>query len=867
MGPSTARATVRRMFSAQESLTSQASMSGFQEDTAVPPVSSGTPEPVVSKQQPQPTAQAQKGQSQPAPRRSGSRQYSRRPTVDMTNTNTQLAVKGAVLVGAATPEPAPIIVDEKPPEGMKYLSEALLPAETLTRMRRAMRRLFLEHIESWAPFVEERAMAAVAAKTEELNNELDLRLHLHAPRANRARMDVHNVRAAELIAHRRRVDEHCAGVVVALDSQRDAFTSMTDDHNSHVAKLKESMEGYVGRLALSGSVQAVFALQKDASKLFDSHLRSIRLSLRTFRDQLDTTLTKLRDANLRFRQSFRSFSEGGNFCIAEIHEYRSRLEELDQAIDETESSIASDLGGREIEQMDAASAEMARFEERFRHHAEDLSLLQREERELGVAMVKVRSEMGIVEADSKDVASRLERLEAFCARCRDPSAPWQSKASAAGPDAYGVQHGGSLSGGVNGADASQGGDADYDAFQTGRVTPALFRRLDVIRRAIHRRAVYLDCLQVPVRLQDLESQLRQIYMFDGPSLSHASSMDSRSNTVERMREIALGPDDLTADMSSGIELISLAGSQAQLRALAGGEGTSGRMSVAGMLPTIEGDNGRDMEGRRSMSRQMMNNPKLTRGSRANSLSNSSLNSVNLNNEDDGGNGVAKSSRPRNVRKKEQQRNSQQRQQKPAASDDKPKERLVTYTSRVTSILDNARRKIFVACDTYFKEKGDRPVLRRDRIDDSREGYLFIINNKLDQIRSKTETFRNDALGEFRSQLRRFLKILHQIPDIAYADVMASIVAMASQQRQNQSISFDVRWREWAESKRLHRESLRPNLGHPNNRSQLDDLCDRETNRSGSAMLGIKGHVHALEELEAHYGEIFLERVQLVTGTL
>ena len=35
------------------------------------------------------------------------------------------------------------------------------------------------------------------AKVEELNSELDLRLHLHEPRAARAEQDVHNVRAGE----------------------------------------------------------------------------------------------------------------------------------------------------------------------------------------------------------------------------------------------------------------------------------------------------------------------------------------------------------------------------------------------------------------------------------------------------------------------------------------------------------------------------------------------------------------------------------------------------------------------------------------------------------------------------------------------
>ena len=48
-------------------------------------------------------------------------------------------------------------------------------------------------------------------QTEELNSELDLRLHLHEPRCRRAELDVHNVRAAELVMHSERVVRHCKG--------------------------------------------------------------------------------------------------------------------------------------------------------------------------------------------------------------------------------------------------------------------------------------------------------------------------------------------------------------------------------------------------------------------------------------------------------------------------------------------------------------------------------------------------------------------------------------------------------------------------------------------------------------------------------
>lgn len=53
-------------------------------------------------------------------------------------------------------------------------------------------------VQNWTDEAIQRAHSIIAAKSDELNSELELRLHLHAPRARRAELDVHNVRAGEL---------------------------------------------------------------------------------------------------------------------------------------------------------------------------------------------------------------------------------------------------------------------------------------------------------------------------------------------------------------------------------------------------------------------------------------------------------------------------------------------------------------------------------------------------------------------------------------------------------------------------------------------------------------------------------------------
>ena len=56
---------------------------------------------------------------------------------------------------------------------------------------------FLNHLENWFEEGSLKASTIVAAKINEIEKELELRLHLHEPRMKRAEMDVHNVRACK----------------------------------------------------------------------------------------------------------------------------------------------------------------------------------------------------------------------------------------------------------------------------------------------------------------------------------------------------------------------------------------------------------------------------------------------------------------------------------------------------------------------------------------------------------------------------------------------------------------------------------------------------------------------------------------------
>ena len=65
------------------------------------------------------------------------------------------------------------------------------PCSSLPRLRAG----FFEHLEKWFDQCVLNARIIVASKVDELDSELELRLHLHKPRLEQVEKDIHNVRA------------------------------------------------------------------------------------------------------------------------------------------------------------------------------------------------------------------------------------------------------------------------------------------------------------------------------------------------------------------------------------------------------------------------------------------------------------------------------------------------------------------------------------------------------------------------------------------------------------------------------------------------------------------------------------------------
>ncbi|GFO20003.1 coiled-coil domain-containing protein 180-like [Plakobranchus ocellatus] len=302
-----------------------------------------------------------------------------------------------------------------------YIKSIDIPEDVIIRVKKAIRLNFLDHLDSWCEQAVERSDSVVIAKCEELNSELDLRLHLHQPRPRRAELDVHNVRAAELVLHAERVVRHCSGMEQSLAELGTKFKAMSHEHNKLANKFRADIEALEIVFVNATKSARLVKLQNQVSVELDKFMSVIRASLRQFRQHLDQTLQMLRESNARFIKSFKVFSEGGNFCPEEIEEHRKKLEKMSAMIDSTEGSIMSDLEGMESRRLDTATKIAVEFEDRFKSHMSDLVFIERVARWLTNTQVKIKAEVANSNGQAQKLVHMLDTLERRVDACARPN--------------------------------------------------------------------------------------------------------------------------------------------------------------------------------------------------------------------------------------------------------------------------------------------------------------------------------------------------------------------------------------------------------------------------------------------------------------
>ncbi|XP_066466950.1 coiled-coil domain-containing protein 180 [Tiliqua scincoides] len=307
-----------------------------------------------------------------------------------------------------------------------HLEQVYLSQGFFADLRRHIRLQFFEHLEKWFEQTLSHAWIIVAAEREELKSELRLRIHLHEPRQGRVEKDVYRVRMAELRLHNERLVRHCAGVVQALNKEKESFLKLREDQNSVSRAFQQRIQDMENIFLVESRADKLLSLSNNLHGELVNHMEVMQVSLRSYRQYLEESLGKLRDANTDFLKACKLFSDGGNFSPEEVENLMKSLEKESERIDFVEGLIMIDLEKMESTYMEQATEVITKFESRFRYLALDRVFMEKMQRFLTNVQVKIKSEVAKSNFQTKTINSHLENLICKIDACAYPTVDKES---------------------------------------------------------------------------------------------------------------------------------------------------------------------------------------------------------------------------------------------------------------------------------------------------------------------------------------------------------------------------------------------------------------------------------------------------------
>ncbi|XP_041523268.1 coiled-coil domain-containing protein 180 [Microtus oregoni] len=305
------------------------------------------------------------------------------------------------------------------PFSTKYIEQVTIPHKLIVKVKKGLRAGFFEHLEKWFDQCALNARIIVAAKVDELDSELELRLHLHKPRLEHVEKDIHNVRAAELLLHQERLDNHCAGVIETLKKEKQMFCQFQEEQAVRSKNFRRKIYDMEHIFLNATKSQKLVSLTKILHRELLSYVDVIQVSLRSFRQYLEESLGKLRYTNIDFVKHCRLFSEGGNFSPEEIQLLCQRLEKEATRIEFVESLIMIHMEKMETEYLDQANDVINKFESKFHNLSSDLIFVEKIQRLMTNLQVNIKCQVAKSNSQSEGLNSSLEQLQHKIQTCRD----------------------------------------------------------------------------------------------------------------------------------------------------------------------------------------------------------------------------------------------------------------------------------------------------------------------------------------------------------------------------------------------------------------------------------------------------------------
>jgi hypothetical protein len=105
--------------------------------------------------------------------------------------------------------------------------------------------------------------------------------------------------------HDERVERHIHGVQETLEQTDADYRRMLTDFSKSIVTYKDDIFGLENVFVNATTSGRLLSLQDRLIKKRDTFMENVRVSLRTFRKRFDDAMQYLRQANVKFRKSFK----------------------------------------------------------------------------------------------------------------------------------------------------------------------------------------------------------------------------------------------------------------------------------------------------------------------------------------------------------------------------------------------------------------------------------------------------------------------------------------------------------------------------------------------------------------------------------
>ncbi|XP_009951815.1 PREDICTED: coiled-coil domain-containing protein 180, partial [Leptosomus discolor] len=696
-----------------------------------------------------------------------------------------------------------------------YLKYVLIKETMFVELKKQIRLWFFEHLEKWFAESLSDSRVFVAAKKEELDSELQLRLDLCQQRQENIETNIYNVRAGEMLLHKERLKCHCSEVGEALKKEKAEFITFCDQQNNIIEDLRSRIHDMESVFLSAPMTEKLVSFSDSVHSELQDRLEAIQVSLRSYRNSLEEALGKLRDSNVDLLKACRLSLKGGDFSPEEAKSFIKRLQRESENIDSFERLIKTDMEKMESSCLKQATELINRSEKKLRHLFASRVFMEKMQRFLANLKVRIKSEVANSNLQAATLNSSLEKLRQKIDACAQPTADKEALTS----------------------------EEWYDFTQG-------------VSKELKKRSQYLDCLLVKAmspRADEDFTPLATDVELQGPIALASRTECLRVNN----KVMVMGLDPVKYPLLNPSRMEKSALDDLSIRVI---------KNLLEIEPSRKSSGLNEERGDHSHPLRPANIPTSKRTSQlhvSDEGPQSSATSRCATQTSKGSSFKKKKNMPTGRKQKHTSpvRSVKRFQifgEKPPESD--------TFKGIIRNILWTGNSSLLSLAKEFYG-KGKRQMTMPEGLPESFELCAEMFNKRLLSYQSQTDDYYNASLTEFHDQLKLFEKELPHVSRLAVDSLFKEHEQKLSYSTDQIRHHFNKQLEDWESMKAVHRNRLHPSLGHPDNLLQLDALCQEEIKRQKDHADGVHLNTQMLQDCAAECAQNFVSALAAFTEKL